>query len=205
MGSAPASNHRVGCYVKIDESRKRDFSGSLRFGKVTGVCAALQRHNYEYTVQIDSGETECVEEQYLQGLYLHELDWVSPHSREVAVGVETHGAKKFVAELIRRTADGVFQVRFPDGSLLENVQLKQLSKPKDSALRTSPSKTPPDSDWLLDRKIQARIDDVWPIRQRIKDALRQLQTPRPVTNPILRGPFVGKDAADSEGVHDQCQ
>ena len=199
MGSAPACSHRVGCYCKIDESRKRDFTGGLRFGKITGVCAAVQRHNYEYTVQVDSGYTECVEEQYLQELFLPELDWVSPHTRDVAVAVETHGAKRFVAELIRRTGDGVFQVRFPDGSLLENVQVGQLSAPKDTALRTSPSKTPPDADWLLDRKIQARIDDFWSMRQRIKDALRKLQTPRPVTAPVLRGPFVGKDAVDSEG------
>ena len=199
MGSAPSCSHRVGCYCKIDESRNRDFSGCLRFGKITGVCAALQRHNYEYTVQVDSGDTECVEEQYLQELSLPELDWVSPYTREVAVFVETHGAKRFVAELIRRTEDGVFQVRFADGSLLENVKVEQLSPPAENALRTSPSKTPPDADWLLDRKIQARIDDVWPIKRRIKDALEKLRTPRPVTAPILRGPFVGKDAVDSEG------
>ncbi|CAE7508895.1 POLD1 [Symbiodinium sp. CCMP2456] len=199
MGSAPSCSHRVGCYCKIDESRNRDFSGCLRFGKITGVCAALQRHNYEYTVQVDSGDTECVEEQYLQELFLPELDWVSPYTREVAVFVETHGAKRFVAELIRRTEDGVFQVRFADGSLLENVKAEQLSPPAENALRTSPSKTPPDADWLLDRKIQARIDDVWPIKKRIKDALEKLRTPRPVTAPILRGPFVGKDAVDSEG------
>jgi len=150
-------------------------------------------------VQVDSGDTECVEEQYLQELFLPELDWVSPYTREVAVFVETHGAKRFVAELIRRTEDGVFQVRFADGSLLENVKVEQLSPPAENALRTSPSKTPPDADWLLDRKIQARIDDVWPIKRRIKDALEKLRTPRPVTAPILRGPFVGKDAVDSEG------
>ena len=199
MGSAPSCSHRVGCYCKIDESRNRDFSGCLRFGKITGVCAALQRHNYEYTVQVDSGDTECVEEQYLQELFLPELDWVSPYTREVAVFLETHGAKRFVAELIRRTEDGVFQVRFADGSLLENVKAEQLSPPAENALRTSPSKTPPDADWLLDRKIQARIDDVWPMKKRMKDVLAKLRRPRPVTAPILRGPFVGKDAVDSEG------
>ena len=52
MGSAFASDHRAGGYVKIDESRKRELNGSLGFRKSTGVDAALQRHNYGYAVRI---------------------------------------------------------------------------------------------------------------------------------------------------------
>eukprot|EP00440_Ansanella_granifera_P038780 gb/GFBE01042079.1/.p1 GENE.gb/GFBE01042079.1/~~gb/GFBE01042079.1/.p1 ORF type:complete len:765 (+),score=119.75 gb/GFBE01042079.1/:1-2295(+) len=201
MGSAPSRSHRIGAYVKIDESRTRDFGGSLRFGKIIGVCAAMQRHNYEYTVQIESNETECVEEQYIEELHLPDIEWVNPKTREVAVWVETHGNKKFAADLIRKTADGLYEVRFvADGTLLEKVQVEHLSEPEPDTVRdVSPENTAPDPSWLLDRKIQANIDVFWPMELRIKEVQKRIRQPRPTTSAPLRGPFVGKDAVDSEG------
>eukprot|EP00933_Yihiella_yeosuensis_P053746 TRINITY_DN5203_c1_g2_i1.p1 TRINITY_DN5203_c1_g2~~TRINITY_DN5203_c1_g2_i1.p1 ORF type:complete len:792 (-),score=182.38 TRINITY_DN5203_c1_g2_i1:128-2503(-) len=202
MGQQPSRKFPTGTFVMVDASRSMNFTGSLEFGRVIGSCAAVRRNNWEYTIQIDKDESDCVEEDHVERLHLPELAWVSPLSREVAVQVETHGKKKFVAELIKRTPDGLFEVRFvADGSILEKVLAEQLSEPepRKSLRNHSPLTTAPDAKWLLDRKIQDDIDNIWPIYLRIAAALKKLRTPRPVGSAVLRGPFVGKDATDSEG------
>ncbi|CAE8621374.1 unnamed protein product, partial [Polarella glacialis] len=181
MGGAPSRAYQDGEYVMIDMSRSMKFDASIRFGKVIACCAGIERHSWEYTVLIDDDDVECVPEQHLRILeadpYLSALPWLTPSCREVAVWVETHQKKKFVAELLTRDKDGLFEVMFvSDGSILEKIQAEHLSKPDlREALRTgSPNTVAPDPKWLLDRKVQAGIDVFWPIQLRMKAALEQL-------------------------------
>jgi len=171
------------------------------FGRVTGVCASLVRNNFEYTITVEDNCTECIEEQFIRPLSLEAVDFVSSESREVAVWVETHGEKRFAANLVRRDEDMLFEVRFvADDTVLEGVSPEHLSEPNQLTLRdVSPETLAPDPLWLLDRKIQANIDMHWPIQTRIHDALQLLRIPRPAAMPPLCGPFTGKNAVDSEG------
>jgi len=212
--AAPARRWHNGSFVMVDVNRsgkfrdKQRFLGPLDFGKITGACAALERHNFEYTIMIEENRSSCFEEQYLWPLQgggdiFPDLDWLTPDSRDVAVFVETHGTKKFFASLLRRDKEGAFEVKFPyDGSVLTGVSKHHLSEPDDNTLRdASPQSLAPDPLWLLDRKIvgEGNIDVKWPIKMRIKEALKQIRVPRPATKQPLLGPFIGKKAKDSEG------
>eukprot|EP00747_Dinoflagellata_sp_TGD_P089996 gnl/TRDRNA2_/TRDRNA2_164531_c0_seq1.p1 gnl/TRDRNA2_/TRDRNA2_164531_c0~~gnl/TRDRNA2_/TRDRNA2_164531_c0_seq1.p1 ORF type:complete len:568 (-),score=89.56 gnl/TRDRNA2_/TRDRNA2_164531_c0_seq1:64-1614(-) len=177
------------------------FKGPLTFGKITGACAAMERRNYEYTIQVEDCVVECAEEQHMRKLKLKEFEWVSEDCRDVAVWVETHGESRFAAILIRRDEAGLYEVKFvADGTILEGVAAQHIFEPNDSTIRdASPESLDPDPLWLLDRKIQANIDVYWPIEVRIREMLKALQKPRSSVYPeILCGPFVGKNLLDSE-------
>jgi len=181
MGSGPSRRFKDNVIVMIDIRRTGTFAGPLMFGRVTGVCASLVRNNFEYTITVEDNCTECIEEQFIRPLSLEAVDFVSSESREVAVWVETHGEKRFAANLVRRDEDMLFEVRFvADDTVLEGVSPEHLSEPNQLTLRdVSPETLAPDPLWLLDRKIQANIDMHWPIQTRIHDALQLLRIPRP--------------------------
>mmetsp|Transcript_65367 Transcript_65367/g.156286 ORF Transcript_65367/g.156286 Transcript_65367/m.156286 type:complete len:501 (+) Transcript_65367:81-1583(+) len=186
---------------RVERDKDPDFSGPLLIGRIIGICVAIERDNYEYTVEVGGGATECIEEQYVQKLYLPELPWVSADNHEVAVHVHTHADKTFAAHLLSRDSNGLFEVRFvADGTILEQVPKEELREPDSSTQRNaSPHSMAPDPRWLLDRKILANIDEIWPLPDRVAEAVQQVKRMRPATMPPLCGPFIGKGAKDSEG------
>lgn len=213
---------RTGVFIEKDWQREENWPRlrklELQFGQVVGACASSDKHDFEYTVRVEKGCTECVEEEYVARLFLPELKWVSAEhpnaafwveshgfvakgNREAAVWVEAHGERRFVADLLRRSDDQLFELRFvADGMVLKDVPPAHLSEPTELTVRAaSPQTLEPDPLWLLDRKIQANIDARWPMHMRIREALKRLQRPRPASQPALGGSFVGKDLFDSEG------
>lgn len=206
MGSAPSRRYKDGLRVMIDTTLTGEFSGELKFGVIMGASAALEKNNFEYTVCIEDAVSECVDEQYITELALEELPWVSAASNEVAVTLETHGTMRFAAMLVARDDRNRFEVKFvSDGTVLESVEANHLSDPNDPELSTcsrdlSPETLEPDPLWLLDRKIQAYIDQNWRMDLRIRECLSRLQMPRKASMPPLCGPFVGKNMFDSESL-----
>jgi len=202
MGSGVSRRFPNGVLVKVDIERKGNFDSQLIVGKISGACASLERNNFEYTVFVDETLSVCVAEQHLEPLTLPEFEWISIECREVAVWVETHGHKRFAANIIRRDDELHFDVRFiADGTLLECVAREFITKPDEATVRdASPSSMSPDPMWLLDRKLQAQIDINWPMQARVEEVVKTLRIPRPASTPPLCGPFVvGKKAFDSEG------
>lgn len=185
---------------RLEENKGRLRGLDLKVGQIIGACDAVDRNNWEYTVKIEDNRTECFEEQFMADLELAEIPWVSKSNRIVAVCVETHGDYRFGANIIHRNSHQLFEVSFvADNSVLRNVELDNLSEPNDFTIfHASPRSMEPEPLWMLDRKIQANIDQLWPIQQRIAEALKLLLQPRPATKPPLTGPFTGKDAFDSE-------
>eukprot|EP00971_Amphidinium_carterae_P189447 3760634-Amphidinium_carterae.1 len=187
--------------IRVERDKKEDFSGPVFIGRVVDQCVAIERSNFEYTIEVGAGVTECIEEQYVRPLSLPELPWVTAESHEVAVKVETHTGKTFAAHLMSRDREGLYEVRFvADGTILEQVPAEMLQQPDHLTERAhSPHTAPADPRWLLDRKIQAGIDEKWPLSERVKAALEQTRVLRPGRAPQLCGPFVGRGAKDSEG------
>lgn len=185
---------------RLQEDMGRLRGLDLKVGEIIGACDAVENINWEYTVKIEENRIECFEEKFIADLELAEIPWVSKDSRKVAVCVETHGDHRFLAEIIHRSSKQLFEVRFiADGSVLRDVELANLSEPNDFTINdASPQSMQPDPLWILDRKIQANIDERWPMQQRIAEALKLLQKPRLATKPPVTGPFTGKDAFDSE-------
>lgn len=184
-----------------EENHRRLARLELQFGQVIGACATLQKNDFEYTIRVEKGCTECFEEEYLAHIFVPDMPFVHHGSREVAVWVEHHGDRKFAADLLRRGEDQLFEVRFvADGTVLKDVPMDHLSEPDEHTLRgASPGTLAPDPLWLLDRKIQANIDVRWPMHLRVREVLKRLRKPRPANQAPLCGPFTGKDLFDSEG------
>eukprot|EP00927_Polykrikos_kofoidii_P040555 TRINITY_DN34644_c0_g1_i1.p1 TRINITY_DN34644_c0_g1~~TRINITY_DN34644_c0_g1_i1.p1 ORF type:complete len:594 (-),score=84.47 TRINITY_DN34644_c0_g1_i1:114-1895(-) len=223
LGTAKGGKPHPGIFVMIDSSRSefgghfehlhkkralkswggipKDYAGELRIGKVTGVTAALDRNNFEYTVMVDDDTTECVEEEHVKPLKIEGMPYVNENERLVAVEVETHGTKVFGANLVRRNADATYEVRFvSDGSMLDGVPFECMYMPNEhTRVKSSPQSEPPDPLWMMDRKIQDNIDARWPIQWRIKDALERVKTMRPASVQPVSGNFIGKGKSDSEG------
>eukprot|EP00929_Paragymnodinium_shiwhaense_P105042 TRINITY_DN6992_c1_g1_i1.p1 TRINITY_DN6992_c1_g1~~TRINITY_DN6992_c1_g1_i1.p1 ORF type:complete len:687 (-),score=129.71 TRINITY_DN6992_c1_g1_i1:194-2254(-) len=175
---------------------------ALLVGRVTDVIEAPETNNWEYTVKIEERQTMCITEEHLLPLRLSGVPFVSEDTRRVAVQLKTHGFKRFGADIVRRNEDGTFEIKFiHDKSKLDGVSKEILFVPDADTIYTdSPETMPPDDTWLLDQKIQMNIDEEWPMCERIVHAVEQLSSMRrAVVQPPLMGPFVGKNAQDSEG------
>jgi len=217
MGSGASASRKYpdGILVMMDVPKTGNFAGAVAFGSITGAQTPLARtptatwdkSNFEYTVAFEDLHVETVEEQYIRPLRLKEFQWVSPQSRDVAVRVQTHVGKQFLAQLVRRDKDMMFVVKFAaDKTVLEAVRPENISEPNGVTIRDgSPQSTLPSlkvgktlSLRLLDRKIQADIDTAWPMHMRIRECLSFMQVPRASTTAPITGPFVGVGALDSE-------
>jgi len=198
--------------IDVDHTGKKDEIGvfadevTLKFGVVTGVCAAVGNNVLDYTVRVDDGLYEVHRKRFLLPLNLPELSdkgiEVGPTSRQVGVEIEWQGGKRFGGELVSRD-EGKYEVRFLGGKreVLTNVPIDHLHPIDDeTCFDASPDTLAPDPLWMLDRKIQADIDAKWPMKRRIHEVLEMLRREmRPPGAQPLRGPFVGENAYDSEG------
>lgn len=170
-------------------------------GMIRSCCAAKERNNFEYTISINESNVVCAEQQYIRPLKIPEFHWITARRRDVAIRLETHGDIHFEAVILRKSRDGLFEVEFKaDKSILDGVVSEHMLEPHEGSVKDqSPESTAPNPLWLLDRKMQAFIDQYYLMSKRIGDCLEVLKVPRGPFTPPLRGPFTGRDLVDSEG------
>lgn len=198
MGSGLQRQYPDRMLVMVDS--KGDFEEYF-VGMIRSCCAAKDRNNFEYTISINDSNVICAEQQYVKPLRIPEFHWISSRRRDVAIRLETHGDIHFEAVILRKDKEGLFEVEFKaDKSILDGVVSDHMLEPHEGSVKDqSPESTAPNPLWLLDRKMQAFIDQYVPMSKRIIDCLATLGEPRGPFTPPLRGPFTGREQQDSEG------
>eukprot|EP00746_Dinoflagellata_sp_MGD_P006482 gnl/MRDRNA2_/MRDRNA2_112703_c0_seq1.p1 gnl/MRDRNA2_/MRDRNA2_112703_c0~~gnl/MRDRNA2_/MRDRNA2_112703_c0_seq1.p1 ORF type:complete len:576 (+),score=119.25 gnl/MRDRNA2_/MRDRNA2_112703_c0_seq1:108-1835(+) len=198
MGSGLQRQYPDRMLVMVDS--KGDFEEYF-VGMIRSCCAAKEKNNFEYTISINDSNVICAEQQYVKPLRIPEFHWISSRRRDVAIRLETHGDIHFEAVILRKDKEGLFEVEFKaDKSILDGVVSDHMLEPHEGSVKDqSPESTAPNPLWLLDRKMQAFIDQYILMSKRIIDCLDTLKEPRGPFTPPLRGPFTGREQQDSEG------